>query len=297
MTRTRLTAEDVVDLQSDIFDLFRESPSWRKYIPVNPFGKPKWAHETKYYTMQEVPNGVWSIVEHNASPDLKPSTGYEATTQKYLQLVMAWQIHKNDLEISPNGRLKADSILQIAKRMDKQIELAMNSGVTVGTSIAVTGLLNASGVNTGTAGKGSDMDTCYTKIKELKNKLIEDAFNDKTKWFFIHDATIDGYLDLLHATHGLTAREKLISNKIIFPERIVQTANVTPDTSDALAAIVESDPQNFHCRELSNGIEVHPFLDGALDTDFMFKGFLEWVGTIVVPRPESVAVNSGIASA
>lgn len=296
MARTRLTAEDVQYIQSKIYDLHREKPVWRNYIPVNPNGKPPWAHNTKHYTMQDVPDGAWTLVEQNARVAANAVTGYEPTTKQFLSLIMTWAIHKNDIEISPGGRIRTDSIIKITQKMDKQIELALNSGATV-SGVSIQGLLNTTGVNDGTDGNGNGMTEIYGIIKELKDLLTEDFFTDRTKWVLIHDATVDGYLDLLHATHGFSAREKLISNKIIFPDRMYQTPNLTPDTGDAVAALVESDPDNFHCLEITNGIEVHTFLGGNLDTDFMFKGYLEWAGTLVVPRPKSIAQNTGIASA
>jgi hypothetical protein len=291
---TRFTEEMVQNVQRQIENLHREKPIWRDIFPVNPQGPPKVAHSLKYYVMQDVPDGQFFYVKQNAKVDENAVTGYKPETRDYIGLIRSWKIHANDMGVS-QGRLRADSIIKITERMEKQIEKLLISGGKVSSRDEV-GLLNFTGVQSGTAGVGASMTQIYNLVKELKDKLVDESFDDRSKWMFIHDATIDGYLDLLNSTTTVTAREKLISNNIIFPGRTRQTKNITPDTDDAAMALVEMDPSNYYVDEPTNGIKVGVYYNGALAQDHHFHGYLEWMGALVVVRPKAIAKNTGVAS-
>jgi len=293
MTKERLTQQDIQNIQKEIFNLNRYKPQWRAYIPVKHPSKK--AHYETYRTMKDVPDGIFTFVKQNATYNENPLTAYESSDVYYVDLTRVWSVHQNDLEISENGRIKTDSILKIKENMEDQIEGLILNGATIG-GLTQYGLTNWSGVNAGTDGNGNGMDEIYTKFKELKNKLTEDSFKNKASWWAIYDATVDGYLDLLNSTHGHSAREKLISNGIINEGKQHLSKNLTADSGDAAAILLEPDLKNFYVSELTNGIEVKPLLGGFLDTDFCFKGYLKWQGCLIVVNPNSIAKNTGIAS-
>ena len=297
MANYRLTAEDIEYIHKKIHDTDRYVPKWRRWCPVNPNGKPKAAHYAKFYTMADVPDGVWTLFMQNAAIEDQALTAYTPTTRYFLQLVRKWNIHKNDIEASEDGRIKTDSILKVRKSMEKQIEKIIINGGKVGDQ-TVYGLVNDPNVQSGTDGNGNGMTNIYNLVKELKNKLVAEDFTDKSKWWFIYDSTIDGYLDLIDTSFGATARTKLIEAGILNESRmhLVASGQFTADTGDAAMMLLESDPENFYVLELTNGVDVGVFYNGALAPDMHYHGYLEWVGVLCVINGKCVAKNTGVAS-
>jgi len=297
MANKRLTDEDIQYIHKKIHDTDRYVPKWRRWMPVNPNGKPKVAHYAKFYTLKDIPDGSWTLFKQNASLEENAVTAYSPTSRYFLQLVRKWSIHKNDLEASEDGRIRTDSILKIRKSMEKQIEKIIINGGTVGDQ-TVYGLVNDPNVQSGTDGNGNGMTEIYNLVKELKNLLVAEDFTNKSKWWFIHDSTIDGYLDLINSSFGETARKKLTEAGIISEarEHLTASGQFTPDSNDAAMMLLESDPENFFVLELTNGINVEVFYDGALSDDMHYHGYLEWVGVLCVPNGKAIAKNTGVAS-
>jgi hypothetical protein len=297
MATKRLTDEDVKNIHNFIHDEDRYVPQWRKWCPVNPFGPPaKKAHFARFYKMKAVPNGIWSFFKDNAGYEGNHITGYTPADRYYWSLILPWELHKNDVEV--NDRIQADSILQIRKRMENQIEKLLINGGRI-ESTTVIGLLNNANVQSGTAGNGNGMTEIYNLIKELKNKLTAENFVNKNNWWFVHDATIDQYLDLINATFGETARTKLEEAGILNEARmhLAASGQITPDTSDAAMFLIEVNPEHFYMEELTNGVEVGVLYDGALADGLVYKGWLEWAGVLIDRQGKSVAKNTGVASA
>lgn len=297
MATKKLTDEDVENIHNFIHDEDRYVPQWRKWCPVNPFETPpKKGHYARFYQMKPVPPGQWTLYKTNSQYEGNHVTGYTPEDRDYWRLVLPWKLHKNDVEV--NDRIQADSILQIRKQMEKQIEKLLINGGKI-SSTTVIGLLNNADVQAGAAGNGNGMTEIYNLVKELKNKLTAESFVTKENWWFVHDATIDQYIDLLNATFGETARTKLAEAGIINEARLHLTATgqITPDTSDAAMFLTEVNPEHFYMEELTNGVEVGLFWDGALTNSFTYEGYLEWVGVLIDRQGKSIAKNTGVAAA